>query len=116
MIYKECSHRDTTQINAWYEYCKKADEPYVLCLNRTKLSRVEWDYITLSHKKEIAMRKDEDKTAEKLQDIYRRHKSTNSIIGGDTSVGYIDNLQKDQANKVANEIALILRNSANSFV
>lgn len=115
MIFKECSERDTAEINNWYEQCKEADQPYVLCLNRTKLSKVEWDFITLSHAKEQSLlASGEQEVMGKLQDIYRRYGNQNSKFYGSAGVGYMDNLLHGDATEAANEVALILRAAANS--
>ncbi|WP_445012153.1 hypothetical protein [Vreelandella stevensii] len=115
MIFKECGHNDTAQINEWYKACEEADQPYVLCLNRTKLSKVEWDFITLSRAKEHSLFASGAKVVmDKLQDIYRKYGNPNSKFYGSAGVGYMDNLLHGDATEAANEVALLLRSAASS--
>lgn len=109
MLFKECKERDIAQINEWFKQCEKQDQPYVLCLNRTTYSKVQWDFINLSHEKAEKLLTNEEWVRKGLIDIFNRYANKKSTYQFSVQVGYMDTLDQHNAAAAAEEVAKLLR-------
>jgi len=108
-----CKHDDTQSINRWFNECSRKQIPNVIVLNRSKYSRVEWDYISIDPNLDKTLFANEEVIMSKIEDIFHKYANPTSKYQVNAAVGYFDNLLPDTARRAAQEIYAVLVNALN---
>ncbi|PKG90945.1 hypothetical protein CXF92_18720 [Pseudomonas sp. Choline-3u-10] len=103
--YRVFSNADKDGQRRWYHACVQRKIPYIQVLNRSKLAKVEWDYITLPSDLDNAVFDREDEISSALQDIYKSAAGPKRSYYGSAVVGYMDNMAIESAEPAAAKIA-----------
>lgn len=89
----------------WYHQCERQQTFLVQAVKRTKLAKVEWDYITIASSRDSIIRDREEEVSSALVDIFRAVAGPRSKYYGSAKVGYMDGIPIEQAEPTAAQIA-----------
>lgn len=103
--YRVFTNADREGQSRWYHQCERQQTFLVQAVKRTKLAKVEWDYITLAGSRESIIRDREKEVSSALIEIFRSVAGPRSEYFGSATVGHMDGIPIEYAEAAAAQIA-----------
>lgn len=103
--YRVFKSADQEGQSRWYHECERLKIPYIQVLERAKLAKVEWDYITLAVGSEKLIYAREGEVSTALVEIYRSVSNSRSSYYGSATVGHMDGIRIEHSDAAAAAIA-----------
>lgn len=113
--------------NEWFKECQKKQIYYIYITERDKYAKINWDHISLNLSIEQELDEIHQPEREKLDgliDLFMRHMNPRdkdnhklpATYNGSTLVGYFDNIPKEKAHELAQDLANYLNGIVKNYI